>query len=91
MARDPIRLPPVEDEPALPDPGEPATVELPPRHVIDAGVVKFMQMLRLHWPGREGGVSKSFDVTNERQLRMALGLTYMAMREAEDGNGQGTE
>jgi hypothetical protein len=84
MRKGPIRFPDAEDEPTAPDLGEPATVELPPRYVIDAGVEKFMQMLRLHWPGREGGISKSFDVTNERQLRMALGLTYMAMREAAD-------
>jgi hypothetical protein len=79
----PIRIPDAEAEPGPPDLGEPVTVELPSRHVLDAGVTKFYEMLRLHWPGREAGISKAFDITNERQLRMALGLTYMAMCDAD--------
>jgi hypothetical protein len=85
MRKGPLRIPDAEEEQPALDPGEPATVELPPRHVLDAGIARFGEMMRLHWPSRESGVSKAFDVTNERQLRMALGLTYMAMRDADDG------
>jgi hypothetical protein len=83
MRKGPLLIPDSEDDPATPAFGEPEPVVLPPRAVIDAGVAKFQEMLRLHWPARESGVSRAFDVTNERQLRMALGLTYMAMREAD--------
>lgn len=63
----------------------PADVLMPPLHVLDAGVLEFRRWLRFHWPAQTAGVSKAFDITNERELRYALGLTYKAMKLADNG------
>jgi hypothetical protein len=52
--------------------------------VIDAGMLKFTELARLHWPASAGGFKlTSFDIRNDRQLRMTLGLVYMAMQLAD--------
>jgi hypothetical protein len=80
-------LPPDDTQPTIYDHGEPVDVVLPPHAVIEAGMHKFEELARLHWPSSEPGVgfkSSSFTITNGRQLRMTLGLVYMAMKEAEE-------
>jgi hypothetical protein len=84
MRKGPLTIPDAEEETVAAVPGEPDAVLLPPKHVVDAGIAEFMRLARLHWPARESGVSIAFDLKNERQLFYTLGLTYMAMREADD-------
>jgi hypothetical protein len=88
MKRGPIRVP--QDDPSSPyakfdDNDKPEEVTLPPGTVIDVGVAKFLEMAGLHWPNQEGGFKlTSFDIRNDRQLRMTLGLVYIAMLEADE-------
>lgn len=86
MARKgPIRVPqfdPDEPEP-MPDLGV-TEVMLPAAAIIDAGVEKFLELAKLYWPAKDGFKLTSFDMRNDRQLRMALGLVYMAMLEVSD-------
>jgi hypothetical protein len=67
--------PPVEQADMVP-----TAVDLPPPKVIEAGVEKFMEMANLYWPARGGVIT--FDPRNKQQLRMTLGLVYLAMMEA---------
>jgi len=41
-------------------------------------------MANLYWPAKGGVIS--FDPRNKAQLRMALGLVYMAMKEIDDAD-----
>jgi hypothetical protein len=84
MRKGPLLIPDAEEEATQAAPGEPEPVLLPPKHVVDAGIAEFMRLARLHWPARESGISISFDIKNERQLFLTIGLVYKAMREAED-------
>lgn len=59
----------------------PTAVDLPPKYVIDAGVRKFIEMAKLYWPSKGGVVA--FDTKNSAQLSLAMGMVYLAMREAE--------
>lgn len=62
----------------------PTAIDLPAREVIEAGVSKFFEMANLYWPAKGGVIS--FDPRNKAQLRMALGLVYMAMKEIDDAD-----
>lgn len=87
MRKGPIHIP--DDEPqgvTIITPVDDAPIDLPPKAVIDAGVAKFLELAKLNWPSQEGGFKLiSFDMRNDRQLRVTLGLVFMAMREKEDG------
>jgi hypothetical protein len=64
---------------------EPSEVVLPKPTIIDAGMAKFHELARQHWPAKEGGFKlTSFDMRNDRQLRYTLGLVFMAMKGAEE-------
>jgi hypothetical protein len=82
MRRGHFRLPDPEPDPretqVVRDPDE---VLLPPRPVLDAGLKRFQELAGLHWP--KAGGSITFDMHNISQLMMVLGLTYMAMKEAD--------
>lgn len=72
------------------DSGEPDEVNLPPRVVLDAGVAKFAELAKLHWPSKEDGFKlTSFDFKNAQQIRMTLGLVYLAMLDAAVGKNRG--
>lgn len=81
----PIRIP----REGPPDPGFNLVEEgvpdvlMPPPHIIDAGLAEFRRWVRFHWPAQPAGVSKAFDITNERQLRYTLGMVFQAMKDAE--------
>lgn len=81
--RGPIRIPDdhdLRDEPQTVRDDIPNEVKLPDKRIIDAGMAKFLEMARLHWPNAEGGFKTvSFDIRNDRQLRMTLALAFMAM------------
>lgn len=67
-------------------------ITLPPKAVLDAGVAKFREYAGLHWPaGRVVGGDDlklaSFDHRNPYQLRVTLAMVYMAMKEADRGDG----
>lgn len=85
MRKGPLRVPGIDpdlqiNQQTLTD----ETVDLPPADVIDAGMLKFTELARLHWPASAGGFKlTSFDIRNDRQLRMTLGLVYMAMQLAD--------
>ena len=83
--RGPIRIPTddeiFEREPV--DDTDPPEVVLPSTTVIDAGLKRFRELAALHWP-QKGGTSVSFNVSNAMQMRMVLGLVYMAMRTVDD-------
>jgi len=87
MRRPPIRMPDREEDlPREVYEEAPSEIILPPPPVIDAGAAKFQELAKLHWPSQEGGFKLTgFDMRNDRQLRIMLGLVYMAMREAENG------
>lgn len=66
------------------------TIVLPSLEVIEAGMKKFREYSNLHWPaGRVIGTGelqlKSFDHRNDDQLRIALAMTFIAMKQAESG------
>lgn len=85
--RGPITVPDFDPEEASRGPAPPATqdVILPCKPVLDAGVEKFTELARLHWPSQDGGFKlTSFDMTNDRMLRITLGLVYQAMRREDD-------
>jgi hypothetical protein len=90
MSRVPVRVPAeITDltDPYLQNFNEekPDDILLPPPAVIEAGLRKFLEMAALHWPHQQGGFKlTSFDIRNDRQLRMTLGLAYMAMKEEEN-------
>lgn len=80
----PIRLPNLTAEEENRVEIRETTIDLPPWPVIDAGIAKFEEMAKLHWPAPEGGFKLvSFDIRNNQQLRMTLGLVYMAMRKMD--------
>ena len=62
----------------------PTAVDLPQPAVLDAGVKKFFEMANLYWPSKGGVIT--FDPKNRPQLRMALGLVYMAMQEVDNAD-----
>jgi len=77
--RGPVRIPDLEDEPERDLSNEtPAEVVLPPADVLNAGLQKFYELAKLHWPNKDQSVS--FDYKNERMLRVTLGLVYSAMK-----------
>lgn len=79
--RGPIKIPDdLFEEPKEVRDDIPNEVRLPDKRIIDAGMAKFLEMARLHWPNAEGGFKTvSFDIRNDRQLRMTLALAFMAM------------
>jgi hypothetical protein len=77
-----VRIPDLEDEPEREAVDEtPSEVVLPAPWVLDAGIKKFYELANLHWPKKDQSVS--FDMRNEKQLRITLGLVYAAMRQQD--------
>jgi len=83
MRRGQFRLPDPDPDPletkVVDDPED---VLLPSRPVLDAGMQKFAELVKLHWPHRDGHVA--FDIKDQSRLMMTLGLCYLTMRQEED-------
>lgn len=86
MKRGPIKIPDFEDDPRTHVDIEPLReVLLPPKEVLDAGVAKFYELVKLNWPNSANGFQLvQFDLRNEQQIRITLGAVFMAMRDAAE-------
>lgn len=83
-----VRLLKVDPDPAKIEDSVADTIELPSVAVVDAGMKKFREYANLHWPaGRVIGTGElklaSFDHRNDEMLKVALAMTFIAMRDAE--------